>query len=117
MGGAGCYTAAAKQDLAGVVPALIAEHGEVSEPVAIALARGIRERFGTTYGVGITGIAGPGGGSEAKPVGTVHIAVASAEGHEQRKLFWPVERTLFKRFATQSALNLLRLFISRGGAR
>ena len=117
MGGAVVYTAAAKQDLAGVAPALIAEHGEVSEPVAIALARGIRERFGTTYGVGITGIAGPGGGSEAKPVGTVHIAVASAEGHEQRKLFWPVERTLFKRFATQSALDLLRLFISRGGAR
>lgn len=116
MGGAVVYTAAAKQDLAGVAPALIAEHGEVSEPVAIALARGIRERFGTTYGVGITGIAGPGGGSEAKPVGTVHIAVASAETHEHRKLFWPVERTLFKRFATQSALDLLRLFMNRAGA-
>jgi len=113
MGGAVVYTAAAKQNLAGVAPALIAEHGEVSEPVAIALARGIRERFGTTYGVGVTGIAGPGGGSEAKPVGTVHIAVASAERHEHRKLFWPVERKLFKRFATQSALDLLRLFVLR----
>ena len=113
LGGAIVYTGAAKQDLAGVAPALIAEHGEVSEPVAIALARGIRERFGTTYGVGITGIAGPGGGSEAKPVGTVHIAVAGAEAHEHRKLFWPMERTLFKRFATQSALDLLRLFVRR----
>jgi nicotinamide-nucleotide amidase len=114
MGGAVVYTAAAKQDLAGVVPALIAEHGEVSEAVAVALARGIRERFGTTYGVGITGIAGPGGGSEAKPVGTVHIAVAGADAHEHRKLYWPMERTLFKRFATQSALDLVRLFVRRG---
>lgn len=113
MGGAVVYTAAAKQDLAGVVPALIAEHGEVSEAVAIALARGIRERFGTTYGVGITGIAGPGGGSEAKPVGTVHLAVAGPDAHEHRKLFWPMERTLFKRFATQSALDLVRLFVRR----
>jgi len=67
----------------------------------------------TTYGVGITGIAGPSGGSEAKPVGTVHIAVAGAGRHEHRKLFWPMERTLFKRFATQSALDLLRLFVLR----
>jgi nicotinamide-nucleotide amidase len=113
MGGAVAYTAAVKQQVAGVAPALIAEHGEVSAEVAIALARGIRERFGTTYGVGVTGIAGPGGGSEAKPVGTVHLAVASAAAHEQRKLYWPMERTLFKRFATQSALDLLRLFVLR----
>jgi nicotinamide-nucleotide amidase len=113
LGGAVVYTGAAKQDLAGVDAALIAEHGEVSEPVAIALARGIRERFGTTYGVGITGIAGPGGGSQAKPVGTVHLAVAGPDAHVHRKLFWPMERTLFKRFATQSALDMLRLFILR----
>jgi nicotinamide-nucleotide amidase len=113
MGGAVCYTAAAKTDLAGVDPAIIAEHGEVSEPVAIALARGARERFSTTYGIGVTGIAGPGGGAEAKPVGTVHIAVAGAEKHKHWKLFWPIERSLFKRITTQSALDLLRLFIVR----
>ena len=113
MGGAVCYTAAAKIDLAGVDPALIAEHGEVSEPVAIALARGARKRFGTTYGIGVTGIAGPGGGTEAKPVGTVHIAVAGADSHKHWKLLWPMERTLFKRITTQSALDLLRLFIVR----
>jgi nicotinamide-nucleotide amidase len=113
MGGAVCYTAAAKSDLVGVDPALIAEHGEVSEPVAIALARGARKRFGTTYGIGVTGIAGPGGGTEAKPAGTVHIAVAGAEAHKHWKLFWPIERTLFKRITTQSALDLLRLFIVR----
>ncbi|MBV8544151.1 MAG: competence/damage-inducible protein A [Acidobacteria bacterium] len=113
MGGAVCYTAAAKIDLARVDPAIIAEHGEVSEPVAIALARGARERFGTTYGIGVTGIAGPGGGTEAKPVGTVHIAVAGADAHKHWKLLWPMERSLFKRITTQSALDLLRLFIVR----
>jgi nicotinamide-nucleotide amidase len=113
MGGAVCYTAAAKTDLARVDPALIEEHGEVSEPVAIALARGARERFGTTYGIGVTGIAGPGGGTEAKPVGTVYIAVAGASSSKHWKLFWPMERTLFKRITTQSALDLLRLFIVR----
>jgi len=113
MGGAVCYTAAAKIDLAGVDAALIAEHGEVSEPVAIALARGARKRFGTTYGIGVTGIAGPGGGTEAKPVGTVHIAVAGADSYKHWKLLWPMERSLFKRITTQSALDLLRLFIVR----
>jgi len=113
MGGAVCYTAAAKIDLAGVDAALIAEHGEVSEPVAIALAHGARKRFGTTYGIGVTGIAGPGGGTEAKPVGTVHIAVADSDAHKHWKLLWPMERSLFKRITTQSALDLLRLFIVR----
>ena len=113
MGGAVCYTGAAKTDLAGVDPQLIRENGEVSEPVAIALARGARERFGTTYGIGVTGIAGPGGGTDAKPVGTVHIAVAGASTHEHRKLFWPMSRPMFKWFATQSALDMLRLFILR----
>ena len=114
MGGAVCYTAASKTALAGVDPALIAAHGEVSEEVAIALARGARERFGTTYGIGVTGIAGPGGGTESKPVGTVHIAVAAADRHKHWKLLWPMERSLFKRITTQSALDLLRLFIVRG---
>jgi nicotinamide-nucleotide amidase len=113
MGGAVCYTAAAKTALAGVDPALIAENGEVSEPVAIALARGARERFGTTYGIGVTGIAGPGGGTPEKPVGTVHIAVAGPDTHKHRKMLWPIERSLFKRITTQSALDLLRLFIVR----
>jgi nicotinamide-nucleotide amidase len=113
MGGAVCYTADAKMFLAGVDPALIQEHGEVSEEVAIDLAKGIRRRFHSTYGIGVTGIAGPGGGSEAKPVGTVHIAVASARAFKHRKAFWPMSRSLFKWFATQTALDMLRLFIMR----
>jgi nicotinamide-nucleotide amidase len=114
MGGAVCYDAKAKIDLASVDPDLIRRHGEVSEEVAIALARGIRQRFGTTYGIGVTGIAGPGGGSEAKPVGTVHIAVAREGADEHRKMLWPMPRPLVKWFSTQSALDLLRLFILRG---
>ncbi len=107
MGGAICYTAAAKSDLAGVDAELIRAHGEVSEEVALAMALGIRERFGTIWGVGITGIAGPGGGTPEKPVGTVHIAVAGpVEKH--RKLLWQGPRTIIKWYATQQALDLLR---------
>jgi nicotinamide-nucleotide amidase len=92
---------------------LIRLHGEVSEEVAIAMARGIRERLGTTYGIGVTGIAGPGGGSEAKPVGTVHVAVSDAYYHEHRKLFWPASRTIVKWFSSQSAIDILRRFVTR----
>lgn len=108
MGGAICYTAAAKTDLVDVPAELIREHGEVSEPVAIALARGARARFGTTWGVAITGIAGPTGGTPEKPVGTVHIAVAGPDGDQHRKLLWPAPRPMVKWFSTQAALDLLR---------
>ena len=113
MGGAVCYSAESKMFLAGVDPALIQQYGEVSEAVASDLAKGIRRRFHTTYGIGVTGIAGPGGGSEAKPVGTLHIDVADVHRHEHRKLFWPMTRSMFKWFSSQSALDLLRLFILR----
>ena len=111
MGGVVAYTAEAKIALAGVDPEIIRANGEVSEAVAIALARGVRERFKTTYGAGITGIAGPSGGTPEKPVGTVHIAVAGADGYEHRKLFWPGTRSHVRWFSTQSALDLLRRFI------
>jgi nicotinamide-nucleotide amidase len=76
--------------------------------VAIALARGIRSRFGTTWGVGITGIAGPTGGTPEKPVGTVHIAVSGPNGDTHRKLLWQGPRTIVKWYSTQQALDLLR---------
>lgn len=114
LGGAVCYTAQAKTELVGVDPALIREHGEVSESVAIALANGIRDRFGATWGVGITGIAGPGGGTETKPVGTIHLAVAGPNGHKHRHLLWQGPRTIVKWYSTQQALDLLRRSILKG---
>ena len=72
-----CYSNQAKVALAGVPAALIEAHGAVSEPVAEAMADGIRRSAATSVGVGITGIAGPGGGTESKPVGTVAIAVVA----------------------------------------
>jgi nicotinamide-nucleotide amidase len=113
LGGAVCYTADSKMFIAGVDPALIQQFGEVSEQVAVDMAKGVRRRFHTTYGIGVTGIAGPGGGTEAKPVGTLHIAVADTNRYQHRKLFWPMSRTMFKWFATQSALDLLRLTMLR----
>lgn len=113
IGGAVCYAAKAKIDLAGVDPELIRAHGEVSQEVAIALAEGIRARFQSDWGVGITGIAGPGGGSEAKPVGTVHIAVAGKSGTVQKKLFLPFPRTLMKWHSTQAALDMVRVGMGR----
>jgi nicotinamide-nucleotide amidase len=114
LGGVVCYTAAAKTGLVGVDPELIREHGEVSEAVAVALANGIRERFGATWGVGITGIAGPGGGTETKPVGTVHVAVAGPQGHKHRHLLWQGPRTIVKWYSTQQALDLLRRNVLKG---
>src|SRR5260370_37133006 len=71
MGGAGCYTADSKMFIAGVDPALIQQVGEVSEQVAVDLAKGVRRRLHTTVRMAGTGIAGPGGGPEAKPAGAV----------------------------------------------
>ena len=76
------YSDAMKTALAGVPAELIAEHGAVSEEVAKALAAGIRQRTGATLGVGVTGIAGPTGGSEEKPVGLVYIAVSDPQKTE-----------------------------------
>jgi nicotinamide-nucleotide amidase len=76
--------------------------------VAIAMATGIRQRFASTWGIGVTGITGPTGGTPEKPVGTVHIAVAGPRGHDHKKLLWQGPRTIIKWFSTQWALDLLR---------
>ncbi|HVT05685.1 MAG TPA: competence/damage-inducible protein A [Thermoanaerobaculia bacterium] len=113
MGGVIAYTRDAKESLLCVDPALIDAHGEVSEEVAREMAAGARQRFGTTWGIGITGIAGPGGGTEAKPVGTVHVALAGPKTIEHRKLQLKSPRELIKRLSTQTALDMLRLRMMR----
>ena len=110
LGGAVTYSNELKTQLVEVPAALIAEHGAVSEPVAKAMAEGVRTHLGSDWGVGITGIAGPGGGMPEKPVGTVHIAVAGPkEGEvEHRRLRLPGDRERIRMFSAQIALEMLR---------
>jgi competence/damage-inducible protein CinA-like protein len=102
------YSNDAKTRALDVEPILLLEHGAVSAPVAEAMAEGIRKRADTDFGLAITGIAGPGGGSEEKPVGLVYIALASESGTEHRKLSIPGDRHLVRWRASQAALDLLR---------
>ena len=103
-----CYSNRAKVELAGVAVDLIERHGAVSEPVARAMADGIRVRSGVEVGVGITGIAGPGGGSEEKPVGTVAIAVACPHGATVRTFRFLGRREQVKWQSAQAALDMVR---------
>ena len=107
-GGAIVYANDAKVRDAGVPPDLLATHGAVSEPVARALARGIVARFGTACGVGVTGIAGPDGGTPEKPVGTVHLAAVSPQGEHHRRLHLRGNRAQVRERAVTFALELLR---------
>ena len=102
------YANEAKTRLLGVPEALLAAHGAVSEPVAQAMAEGIRARAGADFGLGITGIAGPGGGTPEKPVGTVAVALASAGGTAVRTFRFFGDRELVKFQASQAALDMVR---------
>lgn len=105
--GAVVYSNAAKVRSCGVSKEDLARHGAVSEPVARQLALGIRQRAGSTWGIGITGIAGPGGGSEDKPVGTVHVALAGPEVDYHRRLQLPGGRERVRQFSAAAALGFL----------
>lgn len=107
---AGCvtYANAAKIDILNVAPELIQKHGAVSEEVARAMAEGARARARSTYALATNGIAGPGGGSAEKPVGTVYVALAAPDGTRTTKLFYPSDRATFKDLVAQAAFDLLR---------
>jgi len=102
------YSNETKTRALGVNPALLREHGAVSAEVAEAMAEGVRKRAGTDFGLSVTGIAGPGGGSEEKPVGLVYIALADDAHTKSRKLMIPGDRQLVRWRASQAALDLLR---------
>ena len=104
-----CYSNDAKTELVGVPESMLNEHGAVSEPVARAMAEGIAARARTTVGVGITGIAGPGGGTPEKPVGTVFVAVSVNGDVKSRGLKLFGGRDMIKFQSAQAAMNLLRL--------
>jgi len=108
LGGAVVYSNALKTELAGVPADMIDRHGAVSHEVAAALAEGIRYRCESTLGVGITGVAGPAGGTEAKPVGLVFHALASDSGTEVIQRKFPGDRKRVRRFASTMALDMVR---------
>jgi nicotinamide-nucleotide amidase len=102
------YTDQAKVDLLGVDPAMLTDVGAVSEEVARAMAAGARTRSGTDVGVGITGIAGPDGGTPEKPVGLVYIGLDGAAGTRVRRAQFPGDRDRVRFQATQAALEMIR---------
>jgi len=108
IGGAVVYSNALKTELAGVPAEMIDRHGAVSREVAAALAEGIRYRCESTLGVGITGVAGPNGGTAEKPVGLVFHAVASSTGTEVVQRNFPGDRKRIRRFASTMALDMVR---------
>jgi nicotinamide-nucleotide amidase len=105
------YANAMKEQVAGVPASLLAAHGAVSEQVARALAEGIRRSAGATWGIGVTGIAGPTGGSPEKPVGTVHLALAGPSATEHVQRLYRGDRERIRRQAAYESLNLLRIAV------
>lgn len=108
VAGAVTYTEAAKTALADVAPELLARHGAVSREVAAAMAEGIRARWGTTWGLSVTGWAGPGGGTEADPVGTVYLGLAGADGTRVERQQVVGDRARVRAVAASLAAELLR---------
>ncbi len=110
LGGVVSYSNTLKSAWVDVPAEIIESRGAVSSEVAVALADGIRRRTGATLGVGITGVAGPTGGTPEKPVGTVHVAIADASGSKERGVHYPGERDRIRWQASQTALDLVRRY-------
>ena len=107
VGGAVTYSDAIKRSALGVPAETLERHGAVSAQTAVAMADGARRAFGSDLAVSVTGIAGPGGGTAAKPVGLVYVCVASARGNEVRRFHWLADRDGNKRHSAAAALELL----------
>lgn len=108
LGGAVVYSDPLKTAFANVPPDLIAKHGAVSAEAAVAMAEGIRKRTGATLGLGVTGIAGPTGGTETKPVGLVYFAVSDAQATDSYNRTFRGDRDRVRQWAAQQALDLIR---------
>jgi nicotinamide-nucleotide amidase len=115
-GGVVAYSNELKMSLLGVPAELLEAHGAVSAEVAEAMAEGARERLGADVAVSVTGVAGPGGGTEEKPVGLVYLHVASPAGGEGRRMEWPGDRGIVRARATVAALQLLRAHVVAASA-
>ncbi len=116
LGGLVVYSNAAKHALAGVPTELIDRVGAVSAEVAVALAAGARDRLGADIGVGITGVAGPDGGSPEKPVGLVHICVTGPDGSLPRRLYLPGSRSDVRRRSVVTAQHMIRQLLAKSAS-
>jgi len=112
LGGIVAYSNGVKEKFLGVRPATLKKHGAVSEAVAREMALGARKKFASDFAIAVTGIAGPGGGTAEKSVGTVYIALASATGVEVKKFLNVRERMMFKQLTATQALDWLRQALS-----
>ncbi|HVN78873.1 MAG TPA: nicotinamide-nucleotide amidohydrolase family protein, partial [Terriglobia bacterium] len=106
--GVSCYSNRSKVELIGIPPLLVEMGGVVSSDVAKALAEGIRLKSGASIGIGVTGIAGPSGGSVEKPVGLVYIALATEVGIECQEFRFVGDRNRIRYWASQAALDMIR---------
>lgn len=114
LGGVVAYADQVKSGLLGVDPQTIVQHGAVSEPVAAQLALGVRRALGADLGIGITGVAGPGGGTVEKPVGLTYLGLATPDGNIQViERRWDGDRSHNKRCSTDAALALLIAYLER----
>ena len=109
LGGVTSYANDVKVKLLGVTPATLEKYGAVSQETALEMSHGIRERIGADFGLSVTGIAGPGGGTPEKPVGTVWISIAQAKNHEAKLFRFHGDRERIILGTSQAALNWLRL--------
>jgi PncC family amidohydrolase len=107
VGGIVSYADEVKRDLLGVTAETLARHGAVSAQVAVAMAEGLRARLGCDLAVAVTGVAGPDGGTDAKPVGLTYVAVAGPHGHRVERHHWTADRAVNKELSAAGALRLL----------
>lgn len=117
LGGVVCYSNELKSRLVDVPPSMIEAKGAVSPDVSLALAEGVRKLTGSRFGVGVTGIAGPGGGTPEKPVGLVYIGLADERGPRQKEFRFLGDRDRIRLFASQAALDMVRRYFLAPKAR
>jgi len=113
LGGVISYSNEAKEQLLGVPRRVLRVLGAVSPDTAESMAQGVRRCFGSSLGLAITGIAGPSGGTPAKPVGLTYVSLASESGLITREFIFPGDRTAVKRKASQAALAMVRDYLAR----
>ncbi len=115
LGGVVSYSDALKVDLLGVPAETIDHHGAVSAQVAVAMADGARARLGCDYAVAVTGVAGPDGGTAAKPVGLTYVAAAGPLGHRVERHVWDGDRAANKEESAAAAIELLLALVTEEG--